>query len=514
MPIDASIPLQVQQPASPIEQMAKAMTLKHLAAQAKLEPLQLQSAQLDVQAKQKAATDDEKITSVFQNAFDKTTGKLDRHKALDGLYGINPQLGEKLGTQWAQQDATFRKTLIDNHKAFTEAAFPLAKQVIDEYDGLVSSGIPGPVAERMVRPKITGAYNYLRAGGHGESLPEGGADKLTIDEIRTMANASPKGAELDMKERQFQQSERRLDQTDQRIAQTDSRLDQMAANQNKTTTQRDLEAAGVEPGTPEYKAMIKQKYGGEPLTQDAVDEVAKAALQDRTALMNLGRGTQGAATLSRVINKMAQNVKDNGDGRTISEIRAGFKADADSMKAMTKQYDAITAYEKTEKLNGDVLLQLVDKVDATGVPVIERWRRAGMKSVAGDPDVSAFNAQLRLYKTGAARIISNPNLTGVLTVEATKEIDKFLPEGASAEQVKRVVGLLNADMDRRKKGLESQLGGIKGRMSGTGGAAPAGPSAAPAQTNAKGWALHTDKAGNMAYVSPDGKDYEEVGAGK
>lgn len=36
-----------------------------------------------------------------------------------------------------------------------------------------------------------------------------------------------------------------------------------------------------------------------------------------------------------------------------------------------------------------------------------------------------------------------------------------------------------------------------------------GPVHAPA-TNAKGWALHTDAAGNKAYVSPDGKSFEEV----
>lgn len=32
----------------------------------------------------------------------------------------------------------------------------------------------------------------------------------------------------------------------------------------------------------------------------------------------------------------------------------------------------------------------------------------------------------------------------------------------------------------------------------------------PAMTNEKGWALHQDAQGNMAYVSPDGKQYEEV----
>ena len=40
---------------------------------------------------------------------------------------------------------------------------------------------------------------------------------------------------------------------------------------------------------------------------------------------------------------------------------------------------------------------------------------------------------------------------------------------------------------------------------------PAGtPKSAPPTTNAKGWTLHTDAQGNRAYVSPDGKSYEEV----
>lgn len=36
------------------------------------------------------------------------------------------------------------------------------------------------------------------------------------------------------------------------------------------------------------------------------------------------------------------------------------------------------------------------------------------------------------------------------------------------------------------------------------------PTAAPATTNAKGWVLHTDKNGAKAYVSPDGKQFEEA----
>jgi hypothetical protein len=48
------------------------------------------------------------------------------------------------------------------------------------------------------------------------------------------------------------------------------------------------------------------------------------------------------------------------------------------------------------------------------------------------------------------------------------------------------------------------------RSAGPSYAPPAAPKAAPPTTNAKGWTLHTDAHGNKAYVSPDGKSYEEV----
>ena len=32
----------------------------------------------------------------------------------------------------------------------------------------------------------------------------------------------------------------------------------------------------------------------------------------------------------------------------------------------------------------------------------------------------------------------------------------------------------------------------------------------PPAKNAQGWTLHTDKYGNKAYVSPDGKQYQKV----
>jgi hypothetical protein len=41
-------------------------------------------------------------------------------------------------------------------------------------------------------------------------------------------------------------------------------------------------------------------------------------------------------------------------------------------------------------------------------------------------------------------------------------------------------------------------------------AASAPQKQAPSATNARGWSLHRDAKGNMAYVSPDGKQFQEV----
>ncbi len=57
--------------------------------------------------------------------------------------------------------------------------------------------------------------------------------------------------------------------------------------------------------------------------------------------------------------------------------------------------------------------------------------------------------------------------------------------------------------------FKEQLTEVKGRMKG--GTSAATPAAGtPPPTNGKGWKLHKDKNGNLAYVSPDGKQAEEV----
>ena len=219
----------------------------------------------------------------------------------------------------------------------------------------------------------------------------------------------------------------------------------------------DQEAQAIKNFLTKTTAPSTTQGGGAQLTPEALDQVAAAALKDRTALIGIGRDPN---TVKAVLNRMVQLAPD-GD---IAGARREFSADSKSLDKLIPMYDAVTSFENNTISQGKVLKSLAESIDSTGVPVVERWIRAGRKSITGDPAVSAFNAQLVAYGNEAAKILTNPNLTGVLTVEAQREVRSFLPENANAEQIARVVDLLENDFATRKLSLEDQVNAIKNRM--------------------------------------------------
>lgn len=219
-----------------------------------------------------------------------------------------------------------------------------------------------------------------------------------------------------------------------------------------------------------YQAQQGEGQGG--LTPEAIDSLAHQAMKDRGVLSNIGRGVQGAKDLRAIQNRMADIAKEQGlTGGDIQGGRASFRADQSSLSKLTQQYDAVTAFEKTAIKNGDKLMTLADKVDKTGIPALEGWIRSGRKST-GDPAVSAFDAQMQLYRTEAAKILTNPNLTGTLSDSARKEVEHFLGGNSSAEQIRSVVNLLKSDFEFRRRSTEEQMKDIKSRLVSQGSAGP------------------------------------------
>lgn len=201
--------------------------------------------------------------------------------------------------------------------------------------------------------------------------------------------------------------------------------------------------------------------GASKLDDESAKNLAIESLYDHNATQGFRRDT---ATMGQIMKHRTQIMKDAGiTPQDVVSGRAGFKADTVSLNKITPQYDAITAFENTAIRNGKILTQLVDTVDSTGVPFVEKWIRAG-RQATGDPEVAKFNAQINLYRAEVARILTQPNLSGVLTDSARKEAEEFLKGSASAKQIKDVVSLLERDFDNRKHTLEDQIGSIRSRM--------------------------------------------------
>jgi len=224
------------------------------------------------------------------------------------------------------------------------------------------------------------------------------------------------------------------------------------------------------------KVAAPKAAGGVDMSPAAIDQTAAAALKDRTALVGIGRDPN---KVTAVLNRMAE-LSPGGD---IAGNRALFGADKKSLDKMIPQYDAVVAFENNTLAQGKVLVDLAKKVDTTGVPVIERWIRAGRQAIAGDPDVTTLNAQLQLFGNEAAKILTNPNLTGVLSDSARHEVSDFLPKSATAPQIERVVSLLENDFEIRRKSIERQTDTITKRMAARQPAAAAGIGGNPGQVS-------------------------------
>lgn len=214
------------------------------------------------------------------------------------------------------------------------------------------------------------------------------------------------------------------------------------------------------PYTPQGAGKVgtDQTGGANPMDPETVDYWA-TRVRSGEAMPPLGVGTQAANMRRQIATRAAQLAKESGSSPEMDMVkRATLNAERASLTKLVPQKNAIHQFEETALANGRVLLDLVDKVDSTGVPVIERWIRGGRKSIAGDPDVTNFNTQLGVFVPEVAKILTNPNLSGVLSDTARAEAENLIPQNVTAEQLHGIIPLLEADFGRRSKALDDEIG--------------------------------------------------------
>jgi hypothetical protein len=199
---------------------------------------------------------------------------------------------------------------------------------------------------------------------------------------------------------------------------------------------------------------------GISLTPAALDTAARRYLTDGT-LPAMGMGRNGATARQAIINRAAE-IDPNAD---IAGSRANFQADTGSLKKLQQQSDAVTAFENTAKRNAKLFSDMLGKIPDGG----SRFANAPMRSLSsafGSEDMANFNVLRQSLANEYARIISNPNLSGVMSDSAREEGSALLNPNATVGQLRAAMATLAAEAENRRLEFDSQISSVKKRMGG------------------------------------------------
>lgn len=206
---------------------------------------------------------------------------------------------------------------------------------------------------------------------------------------------------------------------------------------------------------------------------------------------------------------------------TMAQVQA-INPNYDSTSYQTKQ-QARTAFAKGKQgdtvrslsVATDHLDQLTEAATALkngGIPAANKVANF-FSEQTGNSSVTNFNAMKEIVGDEVVKAV-----VGATGAAGDREaIKKSFSAANSPEQLLGVIQKYKGLMGGQLKGLRQQYSKSTGlddfdemvspnaqaQLGGKGGTSPP-------MANNKGWALHTDKNGNQAYVSPDGKSYEEV----
>jgi len=216
--------------------------------------------------------------------------------------------------------------------------------------------------------------------------------------------------------------------------------------------------------SPVTDPITNKLFAAGVITPEVLDFQAERVRQGAkiTDVTGTGYGKLNQAIRSAIQKRAAELAIAHGQNPTDANVnKANMAGQSAALTKMIGMKQSIEQFENTALKNGDVLVKLAEKVDQTGVPVIERWTRAGRRSVAGDVAVSNFNIQMQLWRTEVAKILTNPNMTGILSDSSRAEVAAALGDNATYPQIKAANELLKGDFSRRSSAIDEQIATIK-----------------------------------------------------
>ncbi len=227
-------------------------------------------------------------------------------------------------------------------------------------------------------------------------------------------------------------------------------------------------ASELKKGVPGYRAPERPSSSA-PVGALTEEGLTAAAMQYATTGSMPPLGMSNSKIRTEIINKAAALFPGINPGANAGD----FSANKGSLTNITKQLDGISAYEKTALKNLDVFLTQAKGIKDTGSPYLNTPVRKLDERLLGSPQMTAFQTARMVVLPEFARIITNPNLTGILSDSARKEIEELVKGDATLPQIEAAAKVLKQDAANRRESLSVQRDAIQGRMRGSqGGTSP------------------------------------------
>lgn len=153
-----------------------------------------------------------------------------------------------------------------------------------------------------------------------------------------------------------------------------------------------------------------------------------------------------------ILNPKLDMVAGVGDARTRTSAQVKVGTQLSVLRPFVKMVD----------MNGEVLKTLADKAIVTNSALANRPINWIEQNIGDYPDMAEFIAQVKIFKDEAARVVSNPNLVGVLSDTARKEMEAVISGNMPLKSMKRVIERLQADSHNRISTMEDEYAGIRG----------------------------------------------------
>lgn len=193
------------------------------------------------------------------------------------------------------------------------------------------------------------------------------------------------------------------------------------------------------------------------------------------ALPPLGVGRGAGSLKTKIMNRGAEMYAN----LDLPSQIAAFNAAKTSLAKRSEQLSALSAFEDTAMKNLERFLEIAETIPDSGIPWLNRPLREISDELLASPDMAAFNTARRAVIPEFARIITNPNLVGVLSDSARHEVDTLLRGDYTLPQIKASAAVLVQDAKNRKESMQEEIAALSQRLASPPKARPAGPGDVP-----------------------------------